>query len=120
MIAVEDNKPEAVAKLSALVEKEERITVMPLKTKYPQGAERMLIYAVTGRQINSSMLPADAGCIVNNVDSVISVYLAVAQSTPLIRRIVTVTGDAVKDPRNFGVRTGTCWQLHRVHSCAPA
>lgn len=109
VIAVEDNKPEAVAKLSALVEKEERITVMPLKTKYPQGAERMLIYAVTGRQINSSMLPADAGCIVNNVDSVISVYLAVAQSTPLIRRIVTVTGDAVKDPRNFVVRTGTCY-----------
>ena len=107
VIAVEDNKPEAIAKLTALTEKEERISVRPLKTKYPQGAERMLIYAVTGRQINSSMLPADAGCIVNNVDSVISIYLAVAESTPLIRRIITVTGDAVADPRNFVVRTGT-------------
>lgn len=110
VIAVEDNKPEAIAKLSGLVKNEERITVKPLKTKYPQGAERMLIYAVTGRQINSSMLPADAGCIVNNVDSVISVYLAVAESTPLIRRIITVTGDAVKDPRNFIVRTGTKYE----------
>ncbi|MDE7060889.1 MAG: RnfABCDGE type electron transport complex subunit C, partial [Lachnospiraceae bacterium] len=95
------------AKLTKLTEGEERVRVQPLKTKYPQGAERMLIYAVTGRQINSSMLPADAGCIVNNVDSVISVYLAVAESTPLIRRIITVTGDAIKDPRNFIVRTGT-------------
>lgn len=109
VIAVEDNKPEAIEKLTNAVAGESRIRVVPLKTKYPQGAERMLIYAVTGRQINSSMLPADAGCIVNNVDSVISIYLAVAESTPLIRRIVTVTGDAVKDPRNFVVRTGTCY-----------
>lgn len=106
VIAIEDNKPEAIAKLTALAAKESRIRVQALRTKYPQGAERMLIYAVTGRQINSSMLPADAGCVVNNVDSVISVALAVAESTPLIRRIITVTGDAVKDPRNFSVRTG--------------
>lgn len=109
VIAIENNKPEAIAKVSALVEKEDRIKVQVLKTKYPQGAERMLIYAVTGRQINSSMLPADAGCVVNNVDSVISVSLAVTESTPLIRRVITVTGDAVKDPRNFVVRTGTSY-----------
>ena len=69
-----------------------------LKTKYPQGSERQLIYACTGRKINSSMLPADAGCIVDNCDTVISIYRAVCESTPLMRRVVTVTGDAVKKP----------------------
>ena len=72
-ICIEDNKPEGIAKLQELVEGEANIEVQPLKTKYPQGAERMLIYAVTGETINSSMLPADAGCIVDNVDTVVSV-----------------------------------------------
>lgn len=80
-----------------------------LKTKYPQGSERQLIYACTGRKINSSMLPADAGCIVDNCDTVISIYRAVCESTPLMRRVVTVTGDAVKKPRNLIVRTGTLY-----------
>lgn len=106
IIAIEDNKPEAIQKLKALAEKEPRITVKAVKTKYPQGGERPLIYAVTGRKINYSMLPADVGCIVNNVDTVISIALAVAESTPLIRRILTVSGDAVKDTGNFVVRTG--------------
>ena len=65
ILAVEDNKPDCIAKLKELVKDEERITVKALKTKYPQGAERQLIYAATGRAINSSMLPADAGCVVN-------------------------------------------------------
>ncbi len=60
--------------MTELVKDEPRITVCPLMTKYPQGGERSLIYAVTGRKINSSMLPADAGCIVDNVDTVISIY----------------------------------------------
>lgn len=107
IILIEDNKPEAIQKLSELVKGEERITVKTARTKYPQGAERQIINVATGRKINSSMLPADAGCVVNNVDTVISVYMAVAESTPLIRRIITVTGDAVADPRNFSVRTGT-------------
>ena len=106
IILIED-KPEAIQKLSELVKGEERITVKTARTKYPQGAERQIINVATGRKINSSMLPADAGCVVNNVDTVISVYMAVAESTPLIRRIITVTGDAVADPRNFSVRTGT-------------
>ncbi|WP_066712190.1 electron transport complex subunit RsxC [Clostridium sp. Marseille-P299] len=106
IIAIEDNKPEAIQKLKTLAEKEPRITVKAVKTKYPQGGERPLIYAVTGRKINYSMLPADVGCIVNNVDTVISIALAVAESTPLIRRILTVSGDAVKDTGNFVVRTG--------------
>lgn len=107
VIGIEDNKPEAIKVMTELVKDEPRITVCPLKTKYPQGGERALIYAVTGRKINSSMLPADAGCIVDNVDTVISIYNAVAKSTPLIRRIVTVTGDAIANPQNYNVRTGT-------------
>lgn len=107
IIGIEDNKPEAIEKVKAAVGSDSKISVLPLKTKYPQGAERQLIYAATGRKINSSMLPSDAGCIVNNVDTIISIYMAVAESTPLIRRIITVTGDAIKDPRNFVVRTGT-------------
>ncbi|WP_167957783.1 electron transport complex subunit RsxC [Anaerosporobacter faecicola] len=106
IIAIEDNKPVAIKKLQGLVEKEERIEVKVLKTKYPQGAERQMIYATTGRKINSTMLPSDAGCVVNNVDTIISIYMAVCESTPLMRRIVTVTGDAIKDPCNFHVKTG--------------
>lgn len=107
IIAVEDNKPEAIKKLQELVQSEKRIEVQVLKTKYPQGAERQLIYASTGRKINSSMLPADVGCVVNNIDTAISIYMAVCESTPLMRRIITVTGDAIKEPRNFSVKTGT-------------
>ncbi|WP_124067956.1 electron transport complex subunit RsxC [Clostridium sp. E02] len=107
VIGIETNKPEAIKRMTELVKDEPRITVCPLKTKYPQGGERSLIYAVTGRKINSTMLPADAGCIVNNVDTAISIYYAVAKSTPLIRRIITVTGDAIVHPQNYEVRTGT-------------
>ncbi len=106
IIAIEDNKPSAIEKIEELVKNEPKIEVKILKTKYPQGGERLIIYAATGRMINSSMLPLDAGCIVNNVDTVISIYMAVAESTPLMRRIVTVTGDAIKDPRNFNVKIG--------------
>lgn len=113
VIGIEDNKPDAIKQFQKLLNsrREERITVCPLKTKYPQGGERTLIRAVTGREINSSMLPADAGCIVSNIDTVSAVYRAVAKSTPLIVRTITVTGDAVQNPQNFHVRTGTSYQL---------
>lgn len=110
VIGIENNKPEAIKKMTELVKDEPRITVCPLLTKYPQGGERSLIYAVTGRKINSSMLPADAGCIVDNVDTVISIYNAVCKTTPLIRRIITVTGDAIANPQNYSVRTGTSYK----------
>ncbi|MCM1184314.1 MAG: electron transport complex subunit RsxC [Roseburia sp.] len=106
ILAVEDNKPDCIEVLSKLVENEARISVKALKTKYPQGAERQIIYATTGRAINSSMLPADAGCVVDNVDTIVAVYHAVKEGKPLMNRIVTVTGDAVNDPRNFYVRIG--------------
>ncbi|MBQ9489113.1 MAG: RnfABCDGE type electron transport complex subunit C, partial [Lachnospiraceae bacterium] len=106
IIAVEDNKPDCIKLLRDLTRNETRISVRALQTKYPQGGERSLIYATTGRKINSSMLPADVGCIVNNVDTIVAVERAVMEGKPLMERIVTVTGDAVKDPRNYKVPTG--------------
>lgn len=107
IIAVEDNKPKAIEKLQELVKDDSKISVKTLQTKYPQGAERMLIYACTEREINSSMLPADAGCIVDNTDTLCAISRAVTEGRPLMERIVTITGDAVKDPCNYKVRIGT-------------
>lgn len=104
---IEDNKPEAIEALLKATENEDRIEVVPLKTKYPQGGERSMIYAVTGRKINSKMLPADVGCIVHNVDTIYAIYNAVYNGKPLTERIVTITGDAVSTPKNFQVRIGT-------------
>ena len=110
VIGIENNKPETIKKLKELVKDEPRIEVCELLTKYPQGGERSLINAITGRKVNSSMLPADAGCIVDNIDTVISIYMAVCRTTPLMRRIVTVTGDAIANPQNFNVKIGTNFQ----------
>ena len=107
ILAVEDNKQDCITRLKHLTKNENKITVKALKTKYPQGSERQLIYATTGRAINSSMRPADAGCVVNNVDTVIAIYHAVMEGKPLMHRIVTVTGDAIANPQNFKVRIGT-------------
>ncbi len=110
IIAVEDNKPEAIKLLTEKLAGDETISVHSMKTKYPEGAERQLIYANTGRYINSKMLPADAGCIVHNVDTVYAICEAVRQGKPLIDRIVTVTGDAIANPCNYLVKTGTNYQ----------
>lgn len=107
IIAIEDNKPEAIAKISEHLADNDKIEVKVLKTKYPQGAERQLIYATTGRYVNSKMLPADAGCIVHNADTIVSIYEAVIEGKPLYTRIVTVTGDAIVNPCNLLVRNGT-------------
>lgn len=106
-ICIEDNKPDCIEKMTEMVKDEPRIEVCTLKTKYPQGAERCLIAAVSGREINSSMLPADAGCVVDNIDTVCAVYRAVMFGEPVMDRIVTVTGDAVADPCNFNVKLGS-------------
>ncbi|MCR5657420.1 MAG: RnfABCDGE type electron transport complex subunit C, partial [Butyrivibrio sp.] len=107
ILAIEDNKPDCIQKFRELTKDDDKIMVKALQTKYPEGAERMLIYACTKREINSSMLPADAGCIVDNVDTLCAVYRAVTEGRPLMERIVTITGDAVVDPRNYKVRIGT-------------
>ena len=101
VLGIEDNKPDCIEKLTELVKDEPRIEVCPLQTKYPQGGERQLIYATTGRAINSSMLPADAGCVVDNVATISAIYRAVAKGEPSMDRIVTVSGDAVHEPGNF-------------------
>ncbi len=106
ILAVEDNKPDCIAKLKALTKNEPRILVKTLKTKYPQGSERQLIFATTKRAIGSKNLPADVGCVVNNVDTLCAIYNAVWNGKPLMERIVTVTGDAIKDPQNFRVCIG--------------
>ncbi|HJB90441.1 MAG TPA: electron transport complex subunit RsxC [Candidatus Eisenbergiella merdigallinarum] len=107
VLAIEDNKPDCIALFRKLTKEEPSISVASLRTKYPQGSERHLIYAVTGRAINSSMLPADAGCIVDNVDTIVAIDQAIRERRPLMHRIVTVTGDAIRDPQNFIVRIGT-------------
>ena len=106
ILAIEDNKSDCIKRLEELVQNEPRIKVVALQTKYPQGAERQLIYASTGRAINSSMLPADAGCVVDNVETLISIHRAVITGKPLMERVVTVSGDAVNEPGNFLVPLG--------------
>lgn len=106
VLAVEDNKKDAAAKLREAAKGIPDIEVVELKTKYPQGAERQLIFAVTGRQINSSMLPADAGCVVNNCDTIHAIYEAVHFGRPVMKKVMTITGNAIKEPQNLRVRTG--------------
>lgn len=110
LFGIEDNKSDCIKKISELVKDEPRLEVVPLLTKYPQGGERQLIYACTGRSINSKMLPADAGCIVDNVATINAIYTAVKEGKPVMDRIFTVTGDAVMEPRNFRICIGTSCQ----------
>lgn len=110
IFGVENNKPEAIDKLKKLTKSDPRMRVDELETKYPQGGERQLIYATTKRSINSKMLPADAGCIVDNVETIVAIYNAVMFGRPVMNRIFTVTGDAVLDPCNFYITLGTNFQ----------
>jgi len=107
IFGVEDNKPDCIKTLKELTKDEPRMEVLALKTKYPQGGERQLIYATTGRAINSAMLPADAGCVVDNVETMITINRAVTKGIPSMERVVTVSGDAVNEPGNFKVPFGT-------------
>jgi electron transport complex protein RnfC len=107
IIGVEDNKPDAIEKLQSLVGGTEGIAVQSLKTHYPQGGEKQLIYALTKREVPSGGLPMDVGCVVHNVGTACAVADAVDKGLPLIERIVTVSGDAVQKPGNFKVRVGT-------------
>ncbi len=106
VIGIENNKPEAIKALDEKTSGEDKISVCPLKTKYPQGGERQLIYAITGRKINSKMLPADKGCIVLNTASCYAIYEAVYKNMPLIHKVMTITGEAVQSPCNVDVPLG--------------
>ncbi len=105
-IGVELNKPDAIAALKSSPEYNEHIHIVPLKVKYPQGAEKQLIKAVTGRRVKAGALPADAGAVVINGSTAVAIAKAVEDGMPLIERNLTVSGDAVKEPSNFHVRTG--------------
>ena len=106
-IGIEDNKPEAVKALTACICKEDGIIIDVLPAKYPQGAEKQLIYAVTGREVPSGALPATVGCAVFNAATVKAIHDAVYEGMPLIRRIVTVSGDILMEPKNLLVPIGT-------------
>lgn len=106
VIAIEKNKPDAIKLFEEKTAGADRITVDALRTRYPQGGERQLIYAVTGRKINSKMLPADVGCIVVNAASCYAIYEAVYKNMPLIHKVMTVTGEGANSPCNLDVPLG--------------
>ena len=107
IIVIEDNKPDAVELMEAKVADIDTIEVVVAKTKYPQGAEKMLIKRVMKRQVPSGGLPADVGCVVANVSTTKAVSDAIQKGMPLIERVVSVTGEKVKNPGNFIVKIGT-------------
>lgn len=106
-IGIESNKPDALATLTKLSENDDSIKVVGLKTKYPQGAEKQLIYACTKKQVPSGGLPMDAGAVVCNVATAAAISNAIKTGMPLIERICTVTGSAIKEPKNIRIKTGT-------------
>ncbi len=113
-IGIEDNKSEAIELVSdaALFSEEEtgiEVVVCPLKTHYPQGAEKQMIYAVSGRKVPVGAIPSAIGVVVCNVHTALSTYYAVAEGEPLYRRIMTVTGEGIANPKNIWVRTGTLY-----------
>ena len=110
VLAVEDNKQEAVLTLRKLVRNYPGIELMVLPTRYPQGSEKQLIQAVTGRQVPSGKLPVNVGCAVFNVASFAAMFRAVYWGVPLTQRIVTISGETVNLPQNFLVRLGTPFQ----------
>ncbi len=107
VLAVEDNKTQAIAAIRALLPKYPELRLRVLPTRYPQGAEKQLIQAVTGLQVPGGQLPVSVGCAVFNVSTFAAIYRAVVEGTPLTRRIVTVSGEAIAKPQNFIVPIGT-------------
>ena len=110
VIVIEDNKPDAIAMLQEKTKGYENIEVMAARTKYPQGAEKMLIKRVLGRSVPSGGLPADAGAVVSNVSSSKAIADAIRLGMPPIERVVCVTGERVRNPGNFIVKVGTSVQ----------
>ncbi|MBI5599362.1 MAG: electron transport complex subunit RsxC [Deltaproteobacteria bacterium] len=108
-IGIEDNKTDCADSLSRAIAKDPRIGVILLETKYPQGAEKMLIKAVLRRNVPLGKLPLDVGVIVNNVATAVKIFEAVRYKKPLIDRVVTVSGNGVKTPKNLRVRIGTAF-----------
>ncbi len=110
-IGIEKNKPDAIALMQKLVNKSgDKLKVIPLNVKYPQGAEKQLIKAITNRRVPAGGLPMDVGCLVHNVGTAKAVYDAIASNKPLYERVVTVSGRGIKQSKNLLVRIGTPFQ----------
>lgn len=108
LIGIENNKPDAIDRLTQLVAGYPGVEVVPLQVKYPQGGEKQLIAAVTGREVPPPpALPIDVGAVVCNASTAVAVYEAVQKNKPLVERVVTITGKHVGEPRNLRVRIGT-------------
>jgi len=110
IIGIESNKPDAIAAMTKATEKFWGIIIQPLQVKYPQGAEKMLIAAALKRKVPAGGLPMDVGVVVNNVGTALAVAEAVTKHKPLIERVVTVTGQGVRTPKNVLTRIGTPFQ----------
>lgn len=115
-IGIESNKPQAIAHMTEVARQFEGIIVEPLKVKYPQGAEKQLINAVTGRKVPSGKLPIDVGCVVSNMGTTFAVYEAIQKNKPLIENILTVTGKKLPSQHNYIVRIGTTYNEIINHS----
>ncbi len=107
IIAIEDNKADAIALMQEKTAGEEGIEIVVAKTKYPQGAEKMLIKRVLGKQVPSGGLPADVGCVVSNISTVKAISDAIQKGLPLIERVITITGEHIAKPGNFVAKIGT-------------
>jgi len=107
IIAIEDNKPEAIEHLKELCANIPDIKVAVVRTKYPQGCEKQLVNAITKREVPSGGIPIDVGCLVHNVDTVIAIHRAIFRGRPLMRKVVTLTGGAIRNPGNYKARIGT-------------
>ncbi len=116
VIVLEDNKPQALAAMTEACAGSARVSVRGVPTKYPQGGERSLIALIAGKHLKLGMLPADAGCVVDNVGTIRAVYRAVCFYEPRIERGFTVSGEAVREPQNFWIKIGTNHQ-ELVEAC---
>ena len=110
VVLIEENKPEAIAAVQKACAGETNVHVHPVQVKYPQGGERAIMDVVAGKHIKLGMLPADVGCVVDNVATVRAIYRAVAKSEPLMERGFTVSGDGVNKPCNLMVKIGTSYE----------
>ncbi len=110
IIAIEGNKPDCIEKISRMTEGQP-VKVIELPVKYPQGGEKQLIKAMTNREVPSGGLPMNVGCVVQNAGTVAAIYDAVRFGRPLIERVTTISGEAIKKPKNFRVRLGTLASL---------
>ena len=107
VILIEDNKPDAIALMEEKVAPYDNIRVCAARTQYPEGAEKMLIKKVMGRQVPSGKLPADVGCVVSNTSTAKAISDAIQKGLPLVERVVSVTGEFIRNPGNYIVKLGT-------------